>query len=81
MLELRAAMSLCNLWRKLAPEALWRDQGAAEELARAREHLAEVYDWFTEGFDTLDLQEARALLAKGAAFRQVSGQVPSWLLE
>jgi len=66
MLELRAAMSLCNLWRKLAPEALWRDQGAVQALATAREHLADVYDWFTEGFDTLDLREARALLAEGA---------------
>jgi len=65
MLELRAAMSLCNLWRKLAaPEALWQDQGAVKALATAREHLAEVYNWFTEGFDTLDLQEAQALLAE-----------------
>jgi DNA-binding SARP family transcriptional activator/tetratricopeptide (TPR) repeat protein len=63
MLELRAAMSLCNLWRKLAsPEALWRTQGAPEELAKARQYLAEVYDWFTEGFNTRDLQEAKRLL-------------------
>ncbi|MCJ7551841.1 MAG: hypothetical protein MUQ30_19400 [Anaerolineae bacterium] len=55
MIELRAAMSLCNLWR---------GQGAGQALATAREHLAEVYDWFTEGFDTLDLQEAQALLAE-----------------
>jgi len=62
MLELRAAMSLCNLWRKLAPEALWRGQGAVQALAKAREHLAKVYDWFTEGFDTRDLREAKRFL-------------------
>ena len=39
---------------------LWRDQG---KLQQARELLAPVYDWFTEGFDTLDLKEAKALLA------------------
>jgi len=72
MLELRAAMSLCNLWRrKLAPEALWRAQGAPEELAKARQYLAEVYGWFTEGFDTRDLREAEALLA------ELGGQRPS----
>ena len=38
---------------------LWRDQGKREE---ARELLAPVYGWFTEGFDTLDLKEAKALL-------------------
>jgi predicted ATPase len=38
---------------------LWRNQGKREE---ARELLAPVYGWFTEGFDTLDLKEARALL-------------------
>ena len=48
--ELRAAMSLTRLWR---------DQGKREE---ARELLAPVYGWFTEGFDTLDLKEAKALL-------------------
>jgi class 3 adenylate cyclase/predicted ATPase len=48
--ELRAAMSMARLWR---------DQGRREE---ARELLAPVYDWFTEGFDTLDLKEAKALL-------------------
>ena len=47
-------------WREI-PEALllWRDQGKWEE---ARELLAPVYGWFTEGFDTLDLKEAKALL-------------------
>jgi predicted ATPase len=48
--ELRAAMSKARLWR---------DQGKRDE---ARELLAPVYGWFTEGFDTLDLKEARALL-------------------
>jgi hypothetical protein len=38
---------------------LWRDQGKREA---ARELLAPVYGWFTEGFDTLDLKEAKALL-------------------
>jgi predicted ATPase len=48
--ELRAAMSMARVWR---------DQGKREE---ARELLAPVYSWFTEGFDTLDLKEAKALL-------------------
>jgi predicted ATPase len=48
--ELRAATSLARLWR---------DQGKAQQ---ARELLASVYGWFTEGFDTRDLKEARALL-------------------
>ena len=38
---------------------LWQQQGRKEE---ARQMLAEIYDWFTEGFDTADLQEAKALL-------------------
>ena len=42
----------------------WRDQGKREE---ARELLAPVYGWFTEGFDTLDLKEAKALLDELAA--------------
>lgn len=50
-LELRAAIS----WARL-----WRAQGRMQE---AKALLAEVYDWFTEGFDTADLQEAGALLA------------------
>jgi len=48
--ELRAAMSLARLWQR---------QGKPAE---ARELLAEIYGWFTEGFDTLDLQEAKAFL-------------------
>jgi predicted ATPase len=53
--ELRAAMSLARLWR---------DQGKGQQ---ARELLAPVYGWFTEGFDTLDLKEAKALLAELAS--------------
>ncbi len=48
--ELRAVASLARLWR---------DQGRCAE---ARDLLAPVYDWFTEGFATPDLKEARALL-------------------
>ena len=40
---------------------LWRDQG---KLQQARELLAPVYGWFTEGFDTLDLKEAKTLLGQ-----------------
>ena len=43
---------------------LWRDQGKRDE---ARELLAPVYGWFTEKIDTLDLKEAKALLAELAA--------------
>ncbi len=38
---------------------LWRDQGERDEV---RDLLAPVYGWFTEGFETLDLKEAKALL-------------------
>ena len=38
---------------------LWRDQGSIDE---ARDLLAPIYGWFTEGFDTPDLKEAKALL-------------------
>jgi predicted ATPase len=38
---------------------LWQSQGKKKQ---ARKMLAEIYDWFTEGFDEKDLQEARALL-------------------
>jgi predicted ATPase len=38
---------------------LWRDQGKREQ---AHDLLAPVYDWFTEGFDTLDLKQAKLLL-------------------
>jgi predicted ATPase len=40
---------------------LWRDQGKRDE---ARELLAPVYDWFTEGFDTFDLKDAKVLLSE-----------------
>ena len=43
---------------------LWRDQGKRGE---ARELLASIYGWFTEGFDTRDLKEANALLYELAA--------------
>jgi predicted ATPase len=49
-LELRAKVSLARLWQS---------QGKKEE---ARPMLAEIYNWFTEGFDTVDLKEAKALL-------------------
>jgi predicted ATPase len=48
--ELRAAMSMARLWR---------DQGKRQQ---AYDLLAPVYGWFTEGFDTLDLRQARTLL-------------------
>ena len=49
-LELRAAMSLALLWQR------------QDKCTAAYELLAPVYSWFTEGFDTADLQEAKALL-------------------
>jgi len=53
--ELRASMSLARLWRS---------QGKVQQ---ARELLAPVYGWFTEGFDTRDLTEAKALQEELAA--------------
>ena len=50
--ELRAAVSLSRLWQK---------QGKREQ---ARELLSEIYGWFTEGFETTDLREAKELLAE-----------------
>ena len=49
-LELRATVSLSRLWQR---------QGKQQQ---AHQMLAEIYGWFTEGFDTADLQEAKALL-------------------
>ena len=51
-LELRAVMSLARLWQS---------QGKRNE---AHQMLSEIYNWFTEGFDTMDLQEAKALLTE-----------------
>ncbi len=48
--ELRTAVSLARLWR------------SQSKVAEARELLAPIYDWFTEGFDTPDLKEAKVLL-------------------
>jgi predicted ATPase len=53
--ELRASMSMARLWR---------DQGKRD---KARELLAPIYGWFTEGFDTPDLKQAKALLDELAA--------------
>jgi predicted ATPase len=50
LFEVRASTSL---------ERLWRDQG---KLAMARDLLAPIYNWFTEGFDAPDLKDAKALL-------------------
>ena len=55
LLKLRASTSLARLWR---------DQGKPQQ---ARELLAPIYGWFTEGFDTRDLKEAKALLEELAA--------------
>ena len=49
-LELRAVMSVSRLWQQ---------QGKQQE---AHQMLVEIYDWFTEGFDTADLQEAKSLI-------------------
>jgi len=50
--ELRAVMSLSRLWQQ---------QGKKDE---AHQMLDEIYNWFTEGFDTKDLQEAKTLLGE-----------------
>jgi predicted ATPase len=55
LLKLRAPTSLARLWR---------DQGKVQQ---ARELLAPIYGWFTEGFDTRDLKEAKALLEELAS--------------
>ena len=55
LLKLRVAMSLARLWR---------DQGKVQQ---ARELLAPVYGWFTEGFDTRDLKDAKELLEQFSA--------------
>ena len=53
--ELRTAMSLALLWRH------------QRKVQQARELLAPVYGWFTEGFDTRDLKDAKALLEEWAS--------------
>jgi predicted ATPase len=53
--ELRAAMSMARLWR---------DNGKPQQ---ARKLLAPVYGWFTEGFDTRDLREAKVMLSELAS--------------
>jgi predicted ATPase len=55
LLELRAAMSLSRMWQQ------------QNKRKQARELLAPVYEWFTEGFDTADLQDAKVLLEDLAA--------------
>jgi predicted ATPase len=62
MLELRGVMGLARLWR---------DGGRARD---AQELLAPVYGWFTEGFDTPDLVEARALLDELALALEPAGE-------
>lgn len=57
LLELEATMSLCRLWQA---------QGKIDKQEDARRQLADLYGWFTEGFDTPDLQEANALLHDSA---------------
>jgi predicted ATPase len=49
-LELRIAMSLSRLWQQ------------QDKKREAQQLLADIYGWFTEGFDTADLKEAKALL-------------------
>jgi predicted ATPase len=60
--ELRAAMSMARLLRAQGKEA------------RARDSLAAVYGWFTEGFETLDLREARLLMEELAQDRPIQDQ-------
>jgi len=60
-LELRATISLARLWKE------------QDKTTEARHLLTEIYAWFTEGFETGDLQDARALLQEmEAVSRQLS---------
>ena len=62
-LELRAVMSLVRLRQHQATHASRNMQHVSRNrLTEAHKLLFEVYDWFTEGFDTQDLQDAKALL-------------------
>ncbi|MFQ5858482.1 MAG: hypothetical protein ACE5LU_23025, partial [Anaerolineae bacterium] len=56
--ELRAVMSLCRLWQSQGKG----DEGDVLSLSKGRQLLAEIYGWFTEGFDTPDLKAAKVLL-------------------
>jgi len=62
-LELRATISLARLWQRQGKRA------AAHEL------LAPIYGWFTVGFDTADLQEAKALLEELSRSNATNGTV------
>ena len=64
-LELRAAMSLARLWQQ---------QGKPAE---AHKLLAPIYGWFTEGFDTPDLQEAKSLLTEEGPRRRTKAIIPA----
>jgi predicted ATPase len=55
----RAARAARFLSARKSLARLWRDEGKVQQ---ARELLAPVYGWFTEGFDTRDLKDAKALL-------------------
>ena len=63
MVQFGPAKSMCG-----AIARLWRDQGKVQQ---ARDLLAPVYGWFTEGFDTRDLKEAKALLEELAVTNDV----------
>jgi predicted ATPase len=67
LFELRAATSLARIWC---------DQGKRNE---ARELLAPVYGWFTEGFDTRDLEKAKTLLDENEAIEMI-GEFRWWTL-
>jgi predicted ATPase len=62
-LELRTAISLSRLW-----------QGQGRRKKEAHQLLVEVYDWFSEGFDTTDLQEARVLLNELSSVYEIAQQ-------
>jgi predicted ATPase len=57
--RVRSRQSPGSCGRRRAWRGFWRDQGKRQ---KAEDLLAPVYGWFTEGFDTLDLKEAKALL-------------------
>jgi tetratricopeptide (TPR) repeat protein len=77
-LELRAVMSLVRLRQQQAAqsEARITDRASRAKLDEAHRMLSEVYDWFTEGFDTRDLQEAKVLLQDlGAMAKRGNGEM------